>query len=65
MNTATYSEQTNEMTTAPTVVRIVLQIIGHARRCSTGACLKSPEVKIFWICWSALPPGRNQLTKPL
>ena len=50
MNTATNSEHTNEITTAPTVVRIVLQISGQARISSCGVWSKSPEVKIAWIC---------------
>ena len=60
MNTATNSEQTNEITTAPTVVRIVLQISGQAWIRNCGACSRSPEVKIAWICVSTLPPGPNQ-----
>src|ERR1700744_1274456 len=64
MNTATNSEQTNEITTAPAVVRIVLQISGQARSMNCGPFSRSPDVKIAWICASTLPPGRNQL-KPL
>jgi hypothetical protein len=60
MNTATNSELTNEIRTAATVVRIVLQISGQARMRNWGACLKSPEVKIAWIWVSTLPPGPNQ-----
>ena len=37
MNTATNSEQTNEITTAPPVVRIVLQISGQAWIRNCGA----------------------------
>src|ERR1700744_585782 len=61
INTATNSEQTNEITTAPAVVRIVLQISGQARIMNCGAWSRSPDVKIVWICVSTLPPGRNQL----
>ena len=57
MNTATNSEQTNEITTAPAVVRIVLQISGQARIMNCGAWSRSPDVKIDWICVSTLPPG--------
>src|ERR1700733_15708425 len=61
MNTATNSEQTNETTTAPAVVTIVLQISGQARSMNCGAFSRSPDVKIDWICVSTLPPGKNQL----
>src|SRR6202789_4382077 len=61
MNTATNNEHTNEITTAPAVVRIVLQISGQARIRYCGAWFRSLDVKIAWICVSALPPGRNQL----
>src|ERR1700733_2475987 len=64
MNTATNKEHTNETTTAPAVVRIVLQISGQARIVNCDAWSRSPEVKIAWICVSTLPPGSNQL-KPL
>src|ERR1700735_3330163 len=62
MNTATNSEQTNEITTAPAVVRIVLQISGQARIRYCGAWLRSPDVKIDWIWVSTLPPGPNQFS---
>ena len=41
MNTAMNSEQTNEITTAPTVVRIVLQISGQAWNVNCDALSRS------------------------
>ena len=49
MNTEMNSAHTNAISTAPKVVRIVLQISGHAWNRYCGAVCRSPEVKIDWI----------------
>src|SRR6478609_8667663 len=60
MNTATKSETTNPITTAPTVIRNVDHSSGHAWNVYTWCWRRSPEVKIAWIWWSTLPPPPNQ-----
>ena len=49
MNTATNSEHTNEITTAPAVVRTVLQISGQAWIKKRGVWSRLPDVKMPWI----------------
>ena len=60
MNTEMNSAHTNAITTAPVVVRIVLQISGQAWNRHCGVVRRSPEVKIDWIWLSTFPPGPNQ-----